>query len=116
MLNAKNISTDIELSALLIHCGYSPRPVTESPAWEMWVRQWKGYQQMRREEPLPCAQYLSNISHPNIHVAVHDNAFKVYEQLQHSGYWLLTCEMEGDIEEQTFCERLKAATTQLGTS
>ena len=111
MLNAKDISTDVELATILMNCGFSPTPVTDSSAWEMWVRQWKGYQQLRRGEPIPCAQYLSNISHHVINVAVRDNAFQVYEQLQYSRHWLLTCEIEGDIDEQVFREQLKKVTS-----
>lgn len=113
MLNAKNISDEVELADILTNCGYSSKPVMASPAWEMWVRQWKGYQQPRRAEPMPCSQYLSDISHHIIVVAIRDDAFQVYEQLQHSGYWLLTCEVEGDIDEQALCGRLKAATSPL---
>lgn len=111
MLNAKNISTDIELATILINCGFSPKSVTDSPAWDMWVRQWKGYQQPRRGEPIPYAQYLSNISHHIIHIAIRDNAFQVYEQLPYSGHWLLTCEIEGDVDEQVLCNQLKNATS-----
>src|SRR5690349_13183989 len=114
MLNAQSISTEIEFAGVLSRCGYPSKPPQASSAWKEWREQWNREQQKRRAWRMPMARYLSGIADRVFIVAIHKDAFQIYEQT-HTGIGLiLISELRGDITEQEFCTTLNLATSPPG--